>query len=472
MASLMYDNETAVLQFAFNGRRTIRLGRRSEDRALLFKRRLEGLIVCVNHADPLSAELSAWLLKMPDDDHEKLANVGLVTPRGLTLLGGFIESYIAGRVDLDPDGRSLINLRIAAGHLTNYFGADRSIRDITPDEADKFSAHAKSIFAEATASRVVGRAKQFYKAAIRAKLVGESPFADIKLGSQENEDRQDFIDRERIAKVIEACPDAEWRLIVALSRFGGIRCPSETLNLKWDEINWEQSRFLVRKHKTKSRVVPIFPELLPHLRDCYELAKPGAVHVIARYRGSETNLRTSLIKIIERAGLMPWEKTFHNLRASRQTELAEDHPIHVVCAWIGNSVKIAKKHYLMVRDSDYDKATGAAKSAALTPFTGFTGEQQDMEKRALVDAERHTFHSLQGITDGSSAEYPDQDSIGSEKPAFFPSEPPSAVQKPLHSGETSDALNEPVQPVKVRVVRPFCKLTALEIRAFMEGDIE
>ncbi len=34
----------------------------------------------------------------------------------------------------------------------------------------------------------------------------------------------------------------------------------------------------------------------------------------------------------------------------------ERFPIHVVCAWIGNSVLIAKKSYLQIRNEDYDKA--------------------------------------------------------------------------------------------------------------------
>src|SRR5690606_7792105 len=46
----------------------------------------------------------------------------------------------------------------------------------------------------------------------------------------------------------------------------------------------------------------------------------------------------------------------HNLRASRQTELAEHFPEHVVCAWIGNSREIARRHYLQVRSEDFDRA--------------------------------------------------------------------------------------------------------------------
>ncbi len=57
-----------------------------------------------------------------------------------------------------------------------------------------------------------------------------------------------------------------------------------------------------------------------------------------------------------RAGLKPWAKLFHNLRASRQTELENDFPSHVVCKWIGNSERIARKHYLQVTEAHYAKA--------------------------------------------------------------------------------------------------------------------
>ena len=62
--------------------------------------------------------------------------------------------------------------------------------------------------------------------------------------------------------------------------------------------------------------------------------------------------------------MKPWPKLFQNLRASRETELVESYPIHVVCAWIGNSEHIAAKHYLQVRDSDFERAAeNAAESA-------------------------------------------------------------------------------------------------------------
>ena len=102
--------------------------------------------------------------------------------------------------------------------------------------------------------------------------------------------------------------------------------------------------------------MPIFPELLPHLREAFEAAEPGTEYVVTRCRDGAVNLRTQLERIIRRAGLQPWPKLFHNMRATRETELAETFPLHVVCAWIGHSSAIAAKHYLPVTDEHFDRA--------------------------------------------------------------------------------------------------------------------
>lgn len=63
-------------------------------------------------------------------------------------------------------------------------------------------------------------------------------------------------------------------------------------------------------------------------------------------------------KIVKRAGLKPWPKLFHNLRASRQTELTDSFPEHVVCDWIGNIQSVAREHYLRAKDEHFVQASG------------------------------------------------------------------------------------------------------------------
>jgi hypothetical protein len=163
--------------------------------------------------------------------------------------------------------------------------------------------------------------------------------------------------REEAAKVLEACPDVEWQLIFALARYGGLRTPSETLALKWSDVNWEARMFTVRSPKTEHhedggiRVVPIFKELRPYL-DAVYFSDGGAEdavksdYVITRYRGQNANLRTQLERIILRAGLKPWPKIFQNLRATRATELVASGVRERLAAdWLGHSPKIASEHY-------------------------------------------------------------------------------------------------------------------------------
>ena len=72
------------------------------------------------------------------------------------------------------------------------------------------------------------------------------------------------------------------------------------------------------------RVIPLFPELRAILEEAFEAAPEGAVYVVdEKYRKAamgkagwrNCNLRTTFEKIVRRAGLTPWPRLFHNLRA-------------------------------------------------------------------------------------------------------------------------------------------------------------
>ncbi len=69
------------------------------------------------------------------------------------------------------------------------------------------------------------------------------------------------------------------------------------------------------------------------------------------------NLRTQFERILKRAGIEPWERLFQNLRASSETELANEYPLHVVTAWLGNTEKVASKHYLQVTDAHFEQGS-------------------------------------------------------------------------------------------------------------------
>jgi len=61
---------------------------------------------------------------------------------------------------------------------------------------------------------------------------------------------------------------------------------------------------------------------------------------------------------------------FQNLRSSRETELTQKFPLHVVCAWMGNSQAVAAKHYLQVTDDHFKAAAGACGGSCYRQYNG------------------------------------------------------------------------------------------------------
>lgn len=362
-------------------RKAIWLGKVSKRTADEVKTKVESIVTAAIAGHTIDGETAAWLGKIGDPLHGKLAKAGLVTPRESptaakqSTLGEFLQGYMVSRTDIKPSTRC--NLEVCKGRLVEFFGQNRALDEITVADAKRWEIWLKERYAKATIGRTIRRAKQFFQAAIDSEIIDKNPFAKIKAPGQANEARKFFVTLEAAYKVVDACPDAEWRLLFALSRFGGLRCPSEHLGLTWPDVDWEHDRFKVVSPKKEHldgegiRWVPIFPELRPYLEEAFELAPEGSLHVISRYRDSRVNLRTQFMRIIRKAGLNPWPRLFQNLRSSRETELAKTFPIHVVCAWIGNSAAIAQKHYLQVTDADFHRAakTDSAPDSAFWPKT-------------------------------------------------------------------------------------------------------
>lgn len=365
MASICNDSggRKRILFVAKDGRRrAIRLGKVAKRLAESIKLRVEALNAASIAGHAVDDATSQWLAGLDDVMLSKLAAVGLTQARDSATLGAFVDSYIEKRSDVKE--ATTITYGRTRRNLVEFFGAAKPLREITPGDADDWRLYLLTDqgLADNTVRRRCGSAKQFFKAAGRRGLVTSNPFIDLPSSVQGDTSRFHFVTREDAWKVLDQCPDVGWRLIFALCRFGGLRCPSEVRALRWPDIDWANDRMTVQSPKTahhpngESRVVPIFPELRPFLDEAFELAEPGTEHVIRKYRFTNANMRTQLIRIIRRAGLKPWVKPFQNLRSTRETELAEEYPMHVVCAWIGNSQPIAAKHYLQVTDDHFAKA--------------------------------------------------------------------------------------------------------------------
>jgi len=393
------NSRKRILFMAPDGKRKcIRLGPVTRAAAEQFKSRLDTLLAELQTG--IGPDTAKWLAELPDELHSRLAAVGLVKSRSrqAMTLDAFLAEYFKA-ITVKPGTEAAYDHTRRC--LVQFFGAGCNLRTIGPEEADKWRQAIKAgitttidgkladdptrPLADATVGRRVGVARQMFKLAVKWKLISENPFADVPGGSQTNKSRMFFIARDVADKVIDACPDAQWKLLFALSRYGGLRCPSEHLALKWGDITWNtvdetgkprgDGRIRVPSCKTEHhaggdhRFIPLFPELEPYLQAVFDEAEIGAEYVITRWRGTNSNLRTELLRIMARAGVKPWPKLFHNLRATRQTELVETYPLHVVCAWIGNSQDVAKDHYLQVTDAHFATAATMPTPAVNPPRT-------------------------------------------------------------------------------------------------------
>jgi integrase len=393
MASISREpNGRKTVQFVDGTkRRSIRLGEVSEKVANSIRCHVENLLVAKTSGQPLAQETAVWLGRVSDSLHQRLVKYGLTANRSgaqTDQLKDVLRQYIDSRSNLKPNTRR--NYDTTKRLLEKHFQSDRPINSIHAGHARDYREWLIGKYATATVAREIKRARQFFEYAKDCRLITENPFAKIKSGSQKNVSRKCFVDRATIDKVLDACPDGEWRLIVSLARYGGLRIPSELAGLTWADIDWERSRFRVKVPKKEhldghgERVVPIFPELRIHLERAFDAAPDGSEAVAPRGRLGNANLRTGLQRILRRANVKAWPKLFQNLRASRETELMRSHPAHVVYAWLGNSREVAQDHYLMVTENDYERA---AEKALQNPVhsSAVTGRQgPSLEKETAV----------------------------------------------------------------------------------------
>ena len=145
MASISTDKagNRRILFTNTDGKRTpIYVGKLRMRDAETVATKIEALLSAKSSRRPLEPDLAEWIANVPDWLAEKLADKGLIARRVKaaeaqpTLLGEFIDAYLASRTDIKP--RTRINLLQVRGNLVTRFGVDKPLADITPGDADEW----------------------------------------------------------------------------------------------------------------------------------------------------------------------------------------------------------------------------------------------------------------------------------------------------------------------------------------------
>lgn len=252
-----------------------------------------------------------------------------------------------------------------------FFEPHESLDDLTQDRMIewKCSLLKKEGYAQATVAGTLDKMRAVLNWAKKKpqEWITENPLDGV-WGSYSNPDNEVNVTRREYRLLLDACPDQEWRVIIALARMGGLH-PNEIMTLRWSDIDWKKHRFQVRNAKLKQierlykRQVPLFKPIAVELKKLRSL--PGnedQEHVINRFANREQfNLVQPFDQIAKNAGLGKIDRPFDNMRASRATEIYDKYGEFKETRWLGHSRRVALKSYLMMRDVDFAKAVGKKK---------------------------------------------------------------------------------------------------------------
>ena len=391
MASISKDKngtKRIVYYKADKKQASIRLGNVPMKMAETIRVHVRNLLSAQALGQSVCPETAKWLADIPDQLYQKFVDKKFIPPRRVVgTLGEMIpkiikeKSIIAGAKPATVEiwGQSEVS-------LYRYFGEDRRVDTITDIEAKEFcvwlAKHGRlkdsGALKQSTVAKRMQHVLSFFLDMVKKGDIPHNPFAGLAKKAKVDERNNLHIPAETILHIMEYAPDAEWRLMIALWRFAGLRAASEVLMLKWEDILWDQKKIVVPSPKTEHhegkgfRVIPFFPHIERCLTEAFEQAEEGAIYLVEKhaplylrgqkertYISRQGNLGTVFKKIIRRAGIVPWAKLIHNLRASFETDLLcgkyGQFALTTIASWLGHSVKVMVEHYGRIQQSDFDQ---------------------------------------------------------------------------------------------------------------------
>ena len=236
MASLSCEGESGKLKVVYfcdvgGKRQKLHLGEVSKEQGRTVKLMVEKLVFAARTRTAPPDEVASWVAPLVGPVRERLEQFGLIVPLerpGRARLADFTRGYIDGRSDLKPG--SLVNLERVRSDLLLCFDRSRCLDEFTPADATAFQVFLRGkVGSEGTVRARCKKAKQFFQAAVDGRLIAENPLKKLKCGPYSNPAKFHYVTAAECKRILDACPDVQWRVIFALARYAGLRCPGEVL---------------------------------------------------------------------------------------------------------------------------------------------------------------------------------------------------------------------------------------------------
>ncbi len=294
-------------------------------------------------------------------------------------LAEFAKMYLGIRGDLASSTQ--IEQERTLRFLSEFLGDRKTVNKVTPLDARRFIAwyrereHRGRAPAPATLNKVVRECKRIFREAVTISLIRENPFCELR---QEKVAQRPwhYVSPSEYRALIAVSPSIRWQGMITLGYLCGLRL-GEVLNLTWPDVDFERSEVcVVRKTASKQRaawtpkdkdmrIVPL-PSLAENVLAGLQLgAADGQEYLFVNGKGpavgdrvKRSNVWRDFQVIRRKAGIA--KCSFHDLRTSYCTNLANAVPLHVVQELAGHAdIRTTRKHYLRVRDEQIESARRA-----------------------------------------------------------------------------------------------------------------
>jgi integrase len=323
---------------------------------------VEKLLFCKRNGIIPDKATEHWLKTAPDELKSKLAKAGLIIVTAPKTCKELWDACLKSKTG-EVKEQSLNLYRHCQVTFFESFSETEAIESITLERLKDWKTALLEEFAEATVAGRMQATRMVFQWGIDQEWLRKNPMKDIALGSYVGRKNIRTIGMAEYTKLLDACPNQEWRTIIALARIGGLRCPSELQRLQWEDIDWTGNRFTVRPPKTEryeqhsKRIVPLFAELRTELQRHFDESQDNDF-VIQGFQGTGWKLYNLFQDIASNAGLDEIKRPFVNMRRTRSNEVLRKFGAAKESLWIGHSTKTMEKHYLQMEDKDFSEAAG------------------------------------------------------------------------------------------------------------------
>lgn len=350
------------LRVCTGGKRlSVWLGTIRDREAMAVKLHVEAIIASQRMQTPLPAETARWLKDLPAELRLRLRDV-LGAAKSVDEA---VEAYVSEMETQLKDA----TLRTQADTLEQFaadFGSQQ-LRSLTGAAIDQWLRERN------VAESTIGKHAKHLRTWLKWCLAKHYCDADLTIATAATigVGHKEFVPLDEFQRVIDFfVHDPEMQCVLALSRWSGLRMPSEAVTLRRSAIDFENNRLKIDDSKRtkrrsrgppKVRELPLFTGLVPYIEPMMRLPRGPHDYLLPTLGGSDAArtgslLRNRVYRALDKLGIPRWPKVFHSPRATRETELMEVVGPKAASEWIGNSAAVAVRNYELVRGETWAKA--------------------------------------------------------------------------------------------------------------------